>query len=388
MRLHLLTSEYPPDPGGVSDYSCLVAHGLAARGHEVIIWSAGFETSPRFEADGRVKVWATLGRFRPTDLTRTGRLLGAEPRPRRLLVQWVPHGFGLRAVNVPFAFWLWRRARVHGDRLELMVHEGGLPFARGKLLQNLAAIAQRLMIAFALNAASRVWISNPRWERRLRPFGLGRDVIFTWLPVPSNVPVAGDAASVQRVRRAIAPRNESIVGHFGTYASHTTEYLDHLAPALHAAGAKLLLLGIGSDQYADSMVARQPSLRGTVTGSGALTTTSISAHLAACDLMAQPYPDGVSGRRGSAMAALAHGRAIISTRGEFTEVEWLDGEPVRTVPAGDPAAYTRAVIETLKNGAELSRLSKAALRLYAGRFDIVHTLIGLSGETAMASDQT
>ena len=39
MQWHILTGEYPPQPGGVSDYSRMVAHGLAAAGDEVVVWA-------------------------------------------------------------------------------------------------------------------------------------------------------------------------------------------------------------------------------------------------------------------------------------------------------------------------------------------------------------
>ena len=376
-RWQLVTSEYPPDTGGVSDYSRLVAHGLAELGDEVIVWCPGREVAPRLEAEGRIRVRATLGGFGPSDLRRVGRLMDAEPSPRLLLVQWVPHGFRLRAVNVPFAIWLWRRVRSRGDRLELMVHEGGLPYSRVKLRQNLAAVAQRAMVAITLNVASRVWISNPRWEKRLRPFSLGRKLRFTWLPVPSNVPEASDADAIKRVRDAVALAGQPVVGHFGTYAEHTTRYLDALAESVTAAGAVLLLMGVGSKQYAKALAERLPTVGKSVFGRGALDATALSAHLSACDVVAQPYPDGVSGRRGSAMAALAHGRAMVTTRGEFTEPVWLVDHPVRAVAAGDPAVFAKAVLETLRDGSERCRLEIAARRLYTDHFDLAHTISAL-----------
>ena len=35
---HIITGEYPPAPGGVSDYTEAVAAGLAAAGDEVHVW--------------------------------------------------------------------------------------------------------------------------------------------------------------------------------------------------------------------------------------------------------------------------------------------------------------------------------------------------------------
>ena len=45
-----------------------------------------------------------------------------------------------------------------------------------------------------------------------------------------------------------------------------------------------------------------------------LANEEVSVHLSACDLMIQPYPDGISARRTSAMAALAHERPVVTTR--------------------------------------------------------------------------
>jgi hypothetical protein len=105
----------------------------------------------------------------------------------RLLVQWVPHGFGYRSLNVGFCLWLRKRAR-RGDRVEIMVHEPYLAFGGGALGWTAAASVHRLMTVILARAASRIWIAIPDWERRWRPYLLGRNVPFTWLPVPGSLP--------------------------------------------------------------------------------------------------------------------------------------------------------------------------------------------------------
>src|SRR4051812_20781695 len=97
---HLIASEYPPQPGGVSDYTHLVAGALAAAGDEVHVWCPSTPGATP-ESPG-VLVHRELGRMGRADLARAGRLLDACPGPRRLLVQWVPHGFGFRAMNLGF----------------------------------------------------------------------------------------------------------------------------------------------------------------------------------------------------------------------------------------------------------------------------------------------
>ena len=104
---HILTCEYPPQPGGVSDYTHLLAGGLAAAGEEVHVWGPAADGPAPDQPD--VTVHRDLGGFRLADLGRMDRALNAFPRPRRLLLQWVPHGYGWRAMNVPLCAWLGER---------------------------------------------------------------------------------------------------------------------------------------------------------------------------------------------------------------------------------------------------------------------------------------
>src|ERR1039458_9356418 len=119
MQRHIITSEYPPQPGGVSDYTQLVAESLAQEGEEVHVWcpgSQGESTSTR-----GVHVHGSLGRVAPEDLKAIDRQFDRFPGPHHILVQYVPHGYGCRSMNVPFCLWLWKRAKKHGDTVEFMV---------------------------------------------------------------------------------------------------------------------------------------------------------------------------------------------------------------------------------------------------------------------------
>ena len=69
--------------------------------------------------------------------------------------------------------------------------------------------------------------------------------------------------------------------------------------------------------------------------------------------MIQPYPDGVSSRRTSVMAALAHGRPVATTQGWLTEPLWADGGVV-LAPSDAPARLV-AIAERLLADAEARR---------------------------------
>ena len=146
---------------------------------------------PHLPASNGVTVHPALGtHLAARSCARSIALLDRFPPPRRLLVQWVPHGFGYRSMNVGFCLWLLRRAR-RGDRVEIMVHEPYLAFGEGAIRWTAAASVHRVMTIILARAACRIWIAIPDWERRWRPYLLGRDVPFTWLPIPSSLPEPG-----------------------------------------------------------------------------------------------------------------------------------------------------------------------------------------------------
>src|SRR5205814_10396499 len=98
-----------------------------------------------------------------------------------------------------------------------------------------------------------VWTTIPAWEKRLRPYALGRRMQFRWLPVASNIPFADDPASVNVIRSRYVSTEGSIVGHFGTYDRHIADLLLGSIPALLQNGnkASVLLIGRGSELMRD-----------------------------------------------------------------------------------------------------------------------------------------
>jgi glycosyltransferase involved in cell wall biosynthesis len=396
---HVITCEYPPQVGGVSDYTKLVAHGLAEAGDEVHVWgprvAGGNEgkgqrakgeeqrakseekdsaSSPITHHSSLVKVHREFGRFRPGDLRRVGKQLDQFAAPRRLLVQWVPHGYGYRSMNLPFCFWLWRRAKLKGDRVELMVHEPFLAFGEGSRKQDLAAVVHRLMIVLLLNAASQIWISTQEWEGLLRPFLLGRKKTFAWLPVPNNIPLVDDAEGIRQTRAKYATNGTRLIGHFGAYSQYMSDTMLDLLPALMNGENDLaiLLVGKGSRELGDRLMTVHPELLGRLHATGELPADDISKHISACDVMLQPYQDGVSGRRTSVMTALSHGRPVLTTTGKATEGCWVERRAVNVTIVGDVIALRDSTTRLLADASELNRLRGISKAFYEDCFSLKH----------------
>jgi glycosyltransferase involved in cell wall biosynthesis len=320
-----------------------------------------------------------LGAFGAANLRRVGRQWDLFPAPRRILVQWVPHGYGYKSMNIAFCWWLWNRAARHGDRVEIMAHEAWLAFHEGSLRQDAVALVHRLMTIVLLRAAERVWVSIPEWERRWRPYTFGRQIPFQWLPVPSNIPVADHPAGVQEIRGRYVANGGSLIGHFGTHGSPVTALLNPILFALanDRANQVVLLMGVGSEEYRERLIRNKPSLASMIQATGALSAQDLSCHLAACDLIMQPYPDGVSSRRGSFMAGLSHGKPIVTTVGHLSEPFWSETGAVALAPAGNVETFVDLVRQLRMDAAERARIGQAARVLYQQRFDISNVITTL-----------
>jgi polysaccharide biosynthesis protein PslF len=126
----------------------------------------------------------------------------------------------------------------------------------------------------------------------------------------------------------------------------------------------------------------QGRLGETVVRTGYLPPPDLSATLLACDVIALPFSDGASARRGTLMAALAHGLPIVSTLPARRSALpgppafWLgtgpgglavrDGESILLVPPDDPAALT-AALARLAEAPELRAHLAAGARAVAAR---------------------
>ncbi len=384
MDWHIVTSEYPPQAGGVSDYTKLIATGLAAAGDEVHVWCPASAEPAQGEAehvgDNRLYVHRDFGDFAPADLRRVGRKLDQFPAPRRLLVQWVPQGYGYRSINLPFCWWLWRRAKFKHDRVEVMIHEPFLAYGEGSPKQDLAAAAHRLMVSVLLRSASQVWVSIPDWETQLRPYA-DENKTFGWLPVPSTIPVIDDPDGIAEVRARYAADGEYLVGHFGAYDQYMTELMLKLVPSLLNGPHKLsvMLLGKGSLELRDQLLKLQPQASKSIHASGVLSPDDISRHVSACDVMLQPYQDGVSGRRTSVMTALSHGVSIVTNAGKATEGCWRESQAVRLTQVGDIRGLVEAVCSLLTDQGKREQLGSSGAELYRQQFDVQRSISALRG---------
>jgi glycosyltransferase involved in cell wall biosynthesis len=390
MTWHLVTGEYPPACGGVGDYTAYLARALADAGDTVHVWTPrsfrlkaaatgsaadvpGSTVEVGRAIDG-VKVHDLPDRFGPASRRR----LAAAWRttPGIVLLQYVPNALGARGANLPFCLWL-RRIHRGGADVRVMFHEPYLYFSLARPWRNALALVQRMMAATLLRSATRVYLSTATWRRYLSAAGaLPR---IETLSIPSSLPATASRESIDRYRLEIAPDGAQVVGHFGTYGEHVAHELHALLPVLaeRLPAIRFALAGAGSVEFLDRLRIQHPRLAARAWAAGHLDEGAVPAVLRACDLLVQPYPDGITTRRTSVMAGLKNGVATVSTSGFLTETVWTDSRAAALAPTRDAEAVAELVATLLGDPEARAALACRGAQAYRQHFSIEHTVAAL-----------
>jgi glycosyltransferase involved in cell wall biosynthesis len=367
---HIVTGEYAPAAGGVADYTRGVASALASQGDEVQVWAPPPPSGEPFSRDAGVTIHAVTHGFGPRGLAQLRHGLGARRGPRRVLLQYVPHAFGARAMNVPFCALI---RSLRDVEVWILFHEVAVPWGGLRdWKQNAIAAMNRWMVRLLVARADRVFITVQSWEPMLRGIAPACPPA-TWLPVPSNVPVDVPDAEVRRVRDLIgAGPDVLVVGHFGCQVYTAAAVGRAMRRLLLADPRRLgLFIGRGSEAIAGDVRA-DAELGRRVVATGELAHDEVAAHIAACDVLVQPYGDGASARRGSLMAGLALGVPIVTNVGAQTESIWRDSNAVRLVRSNDELADAAEALLGDRHGA--ARLGERGAALYRDRFSLERTI--------------
>ena len=354
----LVTGEYPPQPGGVGDYTerlrgALEQAGLSTR---VITRRTRNAAEPAEPGVARtVTGW---------DIRAVAAIARAAPRHGVVHVQFQAGAFDLRGeiCLLPLVLRRFRPdvasvATFHDVRIPYLFPKAGR--MRGAALRTLARTSHATLAADP---------ADLRW--------LGPGVTGYVVPIGSNVrnvpPPDFDRAGF-RARLGLAP-TDLAVAYFGFL--NRTKGLATLLAAFRAVvertpGARLFLLGgqgLASNAThraaAATFAGELGSLAEWVVQPGYLADErDLSAYLLSADVALLPYDDGASMRRGSMLACAEHGLPIVTTEGPgLTD---LLRATVRARPAGDAAGLATEVLAVVTQPGLAARLRDASQALAA-----------------------
>ena len=349
MHILLVTGEYPPMQGGVGAYTAALAQALSALGVQVSVLTDRRatifpdsptypQTYPQIDKWG----WGNLGK-----IADRAQAISAD----WIHVQYQTAAFGMHpAIN--FGPLLWRR---RGLRVAWTYHDLLVPY----LFPKAGARLRRWVTERPAFAADVTIVTNEQDCGQLR----GRVANLTAIPIGSNIRGAqvGDAER-SAIRTGWGYGSDVLlVAYFGFLNRSKggitlIETLERLVG--QGRNAHLLMIGerVGASDptnfaYLQEVEARIAALGLTdrVRWSGRLGDEEVAASLNAIDVLVMPYSDGASLRRGTLMAGLVNGCAIVTTRPQTPLPDFQDGRDWLIVPPNDADTTAQAVLRIADN---------------------------------------
>ncbi len=368
MKLGLVTGEYPPMQGGVGDYTRELALALTALGTEVHVichQQSAVSRQPSalttyhspFAIHPIIRRWSFPALFQIRSLAQSLNL-------SILNLQYQAAAFGLSA---PIHF----LPAVAGVKTVVTFHDLRIPYLFPK-----AGPLRPMAVTHLARAAAGVIVTDPADETELRRRGGVKRL--TQIPIGSNIapnPPAGYNRAQWRAQHGLAA-DDFLIGYFGFLNdSKGGEALIEALAILKNENQPVKLALVGGQTgasdtsnnaaFSAELAARiqRHALGQHILQTGFVSASDVSAWLLACDVVALPYRDGASFRRGTLMAALAHGCAILSTQPTAPLPALQDGVNIRLIPPDNAAALAHAALELRASPDLRTRLGQGAQEL-------------------------
>ena len=359
MRILMVCPSYPPQDVtcGVGDYTRCLVEELVRQGEDMVVL-----TSDRYrgETSGSATV---LPRVRSWTIGEALRLTSSAMSPPVDLIhlQYTPdlYGQGLGFKLLPVL------ARIRsGPPVAITFHTLVGGSLRSRAVVPLLLLAARLSISANEEVSALI--------RRRLPLLAGR---FTEIPIGANIPTK--PGGMQRGSQAALglPRNGPVLVHFGLiYPGKGLETLFVALSELLRVRPHVRLVIVGDTRVENrgyladlKALAERLGVASAIMWLGHRSGEEVSHILSAADIFVVPYDDGVSIRRGSLMAGLAHGLPVVSTISTLPSAYLRDGDNIALVPPKDAAALAARIASLLAKPEEVASLGKAALAV-AERF--------------------
>ncbi len=367
MKIGLITGEFPPMPGGVGRFARVLAERMQRQGHEVHVLSrAGCESDSLPISTIRswglgsfvpIQAWMQKHRFDVINLQFQTAAYDMSP-----FVHFLPS-----MIAVPFV------TSFHDLRFPYLFPKAGR--LRDWIVMRLARCSDGIIT------------TNQEDDRRLQTL-TNRTVIPIGSVILSSL--GADYDRSQWRRRVGADEQTFLLGHFGFVKEFKgINYLIDALARLRRSGHDLRLVFIGGRSNAvdggkdESYLRhlntriRRLGLEKFVHWTGFLAEDEVAAWLRAVDLVTLPFLDGASYRRGSLIAAIHNGCAIMTTHAKIQTDAFRHGHNLWLIPSHSAAEIERGIIHLMPRPHQLNDLRRGAYELRR-RFD----WDGIAGDTA------
>jgi glycosyltransferase involved in cell wall biosynthesis len=375
LKIGLVTGEYPPMEGGVGAFTAELAQALAAIGYEIhVITSREARPEPKERRISTLQepVRLPYGQLHPfvkkwnwSSLAQVADVVLRE-RLDVVNIQYQAAAFHMRSPAANALPW-----RLQGlVKTAVTFHDLRVPYLLPK-----AGRLRRFAVNFMAQQAHGVIATNPEDYAFLQQLN---DRVRQ-IPIGSNIEAYHPhQIEIEEARHLLGVAGDDhLLGYFGFL--NETKGADTLLHALAQLDTNYHLVFIGgqtsssdsenNQQFLEQLQAliQELGLTERVHWTGFVAEKRVSTFLYAADLMVMPYRDGVSLRRGTLMAVLAHGRPLLTTSPTVPTPELAHGKNAWFVPPDDPELLAKAVRRLVADGELRKQLGDTAVHV-AARF--------------------
>lgn len=355
--LLIISPEYPPDRGGIADHTQRLARMLSGSCNVSILTSKNESRPTGGDVHAEIEDWS--------DMDALYVAMEGIQHVDVVIWQYVPHMYGHGGVNLKLPRALLMLQKHHRPQI-VLAHEIAAPYSAWPH-RMYYAWAHRSQWRRMVNIADSIGISTEAWLnewRQLRPDAA--DKMFL-APSPSNIDVAevsSDHRQAWRTANGLKP-DTRVLGYFGTVSdAKQFHWVTEAWQAAQAGGPTALVVIGGKPEFTP------PSgLAGLYRETGYLAAEEASKAIQALDVLALPFVDGASERRGSFMAGLIHGCPVVSTLGHNTGATLRAADWFAGVPVEEPEAFSKAVADLLGNKSTAADMGRRAAEYYARHYD-------------------
>ena len=356
MRIGIVTGEYPPMQGGIGAYTQILAHEMQSQGAAIFILSNRQATSvdPPVALANPIHTWG-VGSLR------TIQHWAVQNQVDVINIQFQTAAYGMSP-------WIHFVPEMTPLPVVTTFHDLRHPY----LFPKAGGLRDWVVMHLARRSAG-VIVTNHEDYARI-DFVQNKSLI----PIGSNIRqrLPDDFPATQWRSRAGAAPSDFLIAYFGLFnQSKGLETLFESAAELRASGVAVRVVmvggGLGSSDptnaaYLTSLHAKIDALgiSDHIHWTGYLESEAeVGAYLAASDVVALPFADGASFRRGSLMAAIQYGCAIVSTTPTIVVPAFQSGVNMLLAERGSRAALTRA-LDAVRQSPDLrARLRSGAVEL-------------------------
>ena len=361
MRIGLVTGEYPPMQGGVGAYTQILARTMADQGHEIHVLSS----TQTHEDDSRIAFSPLIQQWNIDSL--------------RVIREWVQKN-QLEVVNVQYQTAVYGMSPlihfipdiVRFVPVVTTFHDLRFPYLFPK-----AGRLRDWIVMHLARTSDGVIATNHEDMRRL-----SRLPCSALIPIGSNIlqTLPEDFDPQPFRKQARATDGDLLLAFFGL-VNHS-KGLDILLQAMAALRTKdipvrLIIIGgeTGSSDPTNAAYYREIQslierldLEEYIYTTGYVDEATVGKFLAASDIVVLPFRDGSSYRRGSLMAAIHYGCAIVTTQPSVEISTFIDTENMLFVPPDDAEVLHHAIMRLYQSPELCQRLKYGAHQL-AGNFE-------------------